>query len=298
MVGALQGVKPFHFTHAGETLMLRVLSTIVIALLFTITAFAQTAPDAPELTKLLNDFLAGAGRNDVAMHDRFWADDLIYTGATGRRVGKADIMKDLRTPPAPASADTITYSAEDIRIHQYGTTAIVAFRLVAKVEGSNRTDVTRYFNTGTFLKRDGKWQVVSWQATRLPRAEDEAKKELAASEETLNKATLAADVKTLEQILDESFVWTQSAGEQVTRQQFIDNLRSGRLKFSEIASNNVRVSVSGDAAIVRGVTVRRRSAVPGSTGAGDAQPYTAFYTLTFVNRGGAWKAVALHTSRQ
>ncbi|HEY2799027.1 MAG TPA: hypothetical protein VGI85_00400, partial [Chthoniobacterales bacterium] len=42
------------------------------------------APDAAELTKLLKDFLAGASRNDVAMHDRFWADDLIYTGSSGR----------------------------------------------------------------------------------------------------------------------------------------------------------------------------------------------------------------------
>jgi hypothetical protein len=278
--------------------MLRLILTVVIPLLFSITTFAQTAPDAPELTKLLNDFLAGAGRNDVAMHERFWADDLIYTGAAGRRVGKADIMKDLRTPPAQVSDERITYSAEDVRIQQYGTTAVVAFRLVAKVESGNRTNVTHYFNTGTFLKRDGKWQVVSWQATRLPRTEAEAMKELAATEDALNKATLAADVKALEQILDESFVWTQQAGAQVTRQQLIDNLGSGRLKFSELANNNVKTSVSGDTAIVRGVTVRRRSAVPGSTGAGDKDPYTAFYTLTFVNKGGAWKAVALHTSMQ
>jgi hypothetical protein len=28
-----------------------------------------------------------------------------------------------------------------------------------------------YFNTGTFLRRDGLWQVVAWQATRMPDAE-------------------------------------------------------------------------------------------------------------------------------
>jgi hypothetical protein len=278
--------------------MFRFTLSVVITLLFTITGFAQTAPDAPELTKLLNDFLAGAGRNDVAMHDRFWADDLIYTGAAGRRVGKADIMKDLRTPPAQVSNERITYSAEEVRIQQYGPTAVVAFRLVAKVEGANLTDVTHYFNTGTFLKRDGKWQVVSWQATRLPRTEAEALKALAATEEALNKATLAADVKALEKILDENFIWVQRAGAQVTRQQFIDSLGSGRLKFSELANNNVKVSVSGDTGIIRGVTVRRRSVFPGSTGAGDQEPYTAFYTLTLVNKGGAWKAVALHTSMQ
>ncbi len=26
-----------------------------------------------------------------------------------------------------------------------------------------------YFNTGTFLKREGKWQAVAWQATIIPK---------------------------------------------------------------------------------------------------------------------------------
>src|SRR5205807_4366825 len=94
---------------------------------------AQTAPDAAELTKLLRDFLAGASHNDVAMHERFWADDVIYTGSSGKRRGKAEIMRDVRSAPAPKPGDatTTTYTAEDIRIQQYGNTAIVAFRLVA-----------------------------------------------------------------------------------------------------------------------------------------------------------------------
>jgi hypothetical protein len=52
------------------------------------------------------------------------AEDLIYTRSAGKRVGKADIMRDLK--PQPNEPPT-TYTAEDIRIQQYGTTAIVAF---------------------------------------------------------------------------------------------------------------------------------------------------------------------------
>ena len=43
----------------------------------------------------LNDFLDGASKNDPAVHERFWADELIYTGSSGRRIGKADIMRDV-----------------------------------------------------------------------------------------------------------------------------------------------------------------------------------------------------------
>jgi hypothetical protein len=136
----------------------------------------MTAPDAAELTKLLNDFLAGASRNDADMHDRFWADDLIYTGSSGRRLGKAELMKDVREEgPTVPGGDSAVYSAEDIRIQQYGTTAIVAFRLVGVATKDGKSETTNYLNSGTFLKRDGKWQVVNWQATKMP-AKEESKK--------------------------------------------------------------------------------------------------------------------------
>src|SRR6202162_2433829 len=77
--------------------MNRVLFPAILAL--ALGLHAQTPPDAAELTKLLKDFLAGASRNDAAMHDRFWADDLIYTSSAGRRMGKGDIMRDDRRIP-------------------------------------------------------------------------------------------------------------------------------------------------------------------------------------------------------
>ena len=141
------------------------------------SAVAQTAaPDAAELTKLLRDFLAGASRDDAAMHDRFWAEDVIYTGSGGRRRGKSEIMQDVRTAEKESKPDEppTTYTAEDIRIQQYGDTAIVAFRLVGTTEKEGGAkEIKNYLNTGTFLKRNGKWQVVAWQATVLPDKPDQ-----------------------------------------------------------------------------------------------------------------------------
>lgn len=154
--------------------MKRILSTIIVMIFFALTVQAQK--DSAELTKMLNEFLDGAGRNDAAIHDRFWAEDLIYTGSSGRRIGKADLMKGVRSAPAPKPEDPkTTYSAEDIRIQQYDNTAIVAFKLVATTEKDGKKEVANYLNTGTFLKRKGKWQVVAWQATKMPTAEESAK---------------------------------------------------------------------------------------------------------------------------
>jgi ketosteroid isomerase-like protein len=158
--------------------MKRILLSIVLLLAVVDFLPAQTAPDAPELTKLLQDFLAGASKNDIAIHDRFWADELVYTSALGRRKSKADIMRELReetkATPKPEE-ETAVYTAEDIRIQQYGDTAVVAFRLVATTDKAGTKTVANYFNTGTFLKRNSKWQVIAWQATALPKTPESAK---------------------------------------------------------------------------------------------------------------------------
>jgi ketosteroid isomerase-like protein len=152
------------------------LSSLVLLALACNLPAQNSAPDTAELTRLLQDFLAGAGKNDIAMHDRFWADELVYTSALGRRKGKADIMRELRAEPATPKPEegTTVYTAEEIRIQQYGDTAIVAFRLAATTDKAGTKEVKNYLNTGTFLKRSGKWQVVAWQATALPPTTEKA----------------------------------------------------------------------------------------------------------------------------
>ena len=277
--------------------MKRVFSSVILLASLSLAATAQTAPDGAELTKLLKDFLDGASRNDSAMHDRFWADDLIYTGSAGRRIGKADIMRDQRPAqtPNPGRPGTV-FSAEDIRIQQYGSTAIVAFRLVGSTKTEDRTEVSNYLNSGTFLKRNGKWQVVSWQSTRMPRSDEVSRSDVAAAEAAFNRAVLAADVKRLESIVDESFVWTHDSGQRVSRPQLLEQLGSGQLKYTKLETSGVTIALTGDTAIVRGATTRQRAAIPGES-SNDSSQFTAFYTLTLVNRGSGWKIVALHTSR-
>lgn len=146
--------------------MLRRITSLIVTLFLLTTAAADVAaPDAEELQRLLVYFLEGASRNDTAVHERFWADELVYTRSAGVRTNKAEILAGLGQSPDPSEPPT-DYSAEDIRIQQYGDTAIVAFRLVGKV-GGDRPETLNFLNTGTFLKRNGEWRAVAWQATRM-----------------------------------------------------------------------------------------------------------------------------------
>lgn len=151
---------------------------IAIAILLCAPSFAQTlqtkmplSADA-QLRVLLQEFLDGAARNDKAIHQRFWADDVIYTSAQGVVRNKAEILKHVEEPQPP-DAPKMTYSAEDVKINDFGDWAVVNFRLVAKSEKDGKTETTNYRNTGTFRRRNGQWQAVAWQATKI--AEPSAK---------------------------------------------------------------------------------------------------------------------------
>jgi ketosteroid isomerase-like protein len=160
-----------------------------LSLLFTLVTLAVSgaaqasaspipeAPDAAEITQLLKQFLDGASRNDIKMHERFWAEDLVYTSSSGRRRTKDDIRKDIAKENASPQTNNeqTRYTAEDIHVRQYGTTAVLTFELVGETIKDGKTETGHYLNTGTLLKRDGKWQVVAWQATKIPPPEEQKK---------------------------------------------------------------------------------------------------------------------------
>ena len=141
------------------------LSSLVLGLF--LTPVAVFADDVEELSAMLNDFLTNAGEIDA--HERFWADDLVYTSSRGTRTNKAEILATFDDPENKSRRADPEYWGEDVDIRIYGDTAVIAFRLVGKLPDAE--ELQNYFNTGTFLKRDGVWQAVAWQATKIPAAE-------------------------------------------------------------------------------------------------------------------------------
>lgn len=161
-----------------------------LLLSFSALAQAQDAPAAADaqtvadITAQLNDFLAHVDQRDT--HDRFWASDLVYTSSAGAVTNKAEILKSF-DPPAPAddgkanetpaadaakdappAEEPVTFTADDIQVRPYGDAAALTFRLVQHGPG----DKTQYYrNSGMFVRRDGRWQVVTWQATKVPEPE-------------------------------------------------------------------------------------------------------------------------------
>ncbi len=137
---------------------------------------AALAADVDDLSAMLHEFLAGASVGEVSAHDTFWSEDLVYTSSNGTRTNKAAIIDGMSqgadADESDDSGPSVIYTGEDVQVDVYGNTAIVAFKLVGTPQGDDEASVAYYFNTGTFLKRDGVWKVVAWQATKIPEAED------------------------------------------------------------------------------------------------------------------------------
>jgi len=121
--------------------------------------FAQNTPVTNEITSLLTEFLQKADQAD--MHDRFWAEDLVYTSSGGERFGKERIMQGLESTENPEN--NVTYSSDKVEIKDLGNVATLTFQLIANTSNGE----IRYWNSGTFMQRKGLWRAIVWQATTV-----------------------------------------------------------------------------------------------------------------------------------
>ena len=132
----------------------------ILLVLVPFIACSQHNKEQQEVEVLLREFLANV--QQAAMHDRFWAEDLVYTSSSGKRHGKQVIMAGFGSAASKTDANAPSYDAEDINIRIMGEFALLDFTLVSKLNG----EVTnRYLNSGTLIKREGLWKVINWQAT-------------------------------------------------------------------------------------------------------------------------------------
>jgi hypothetical protein len=111
------------------------ISLISLFMTFHLETIAPTN-ETEELETLLHWFLEGA--SDYDTHNRFWADDLIYTSSAGDRIGKNDILSGMRQDRQNDNGNDATYSGDQVQVRLYGDTAVVAFRLIAEIPGEFR----------------------------------------------------------------------------------------------------------------------------------------------------------------
>ncbi len=123
-----------------------------------VPAQTPTASDteARVLLRLEDDWAVGLTRRDVALFRHLLADGFVYT-EDDRTVGRDDVLHDV----AGGGPDTVDAAHnEEMRVHQFGTTAIVTGWLVIAGHGAHGPFNRRYRFTDTWVRRGRGWQIV------------------------------------------------------------------------------------------------------------------------------------------
>lgn len=125
---------------------------------------AQNTKVEHEIRKLEREWFDSYVRGDRAAFDRIVADDVVITYGNGSVGNKSQAIAEIKAP----ADSSYSLTGDDIQVRVYGETAIVTGRVTEKgtFNGRSLNSQSRY--TDVWVRRNGRWQVVAAQNTRLP----------------------------------------------------------------------------------------------------------------------------------
>ena len=152
---------------------MRIVIAVAVVFAAISIALSQKRDDRPmqkgveqELRRLEDEWLTSYLRGDKATFDRVVADDFTGTDESAKVRSKMQERDLVQAVPGPAG---VTLTNEDVKARVYGDTAIVTGRIVSRVQSGGNANInfqSRF--TDTFLRRQGRWQVVARHYSRLP----------------------------------------------------------------------------------------------------------------------------------
>src|ERR1022692_2435086 len=115
--------------------------------------------------------------------------------------------------------------------------------------------------------------------------------QILALHEAGDKALMSADLAALAQIFAADYVQYNEAGKPFTKQDVLDNFRTGAIRYPSIVSTGRKIRIFGDTAVVHGSELDEVEV--------DGKRSTVRYVYLDVlqKRGGEWKLVASQLAR-
>ncbi len=108
--------------------------------------------------------MAAMAAKDIAKLNELLGDDLIYTHSSARLDTKQSLIG------AMESGSTVYTSVEpsDVVAQDLGDTVVLTGVAQIKVVSKGTPNAFGVRFTDVYAKRDGRWQMVAWQSTKLP----------------------------------------------------------------------------------------------------------------------------------
>jgi len=117
-----------------------------------------------ELVRRTQEILDSVATGDQKPWNRYYADDAIYADEKGRRLDKKALVADI-TPLPPGYVGAI--KVENAHSRAFGDTVVLDYDLDESLTiHGQRLDNARFHGTDTWVRRNGKWQIVATQMLR------------------------------------------------------------------------------------------------------------------------------------
>ena len=143
------------------------ISLLLLTGLVLLTPFVNGQSDGSEqeVRKLERSWLDAYEKRDVAAMSSIVADDFTITFPDGSIQTKPQIVESLKRPGAPS----MKFFTENVQSRAYGDTVVLIGLVVSEWRQNDKpmTDRSRY--TDTYVKRNGKWQVVASHLSNAPK---------------------------------------------------------------------------------------------------------------------------------
>ena len=143
---------------------------LAIALAAPLNAAAQSAGNANAIIRQELEWSAAFSRHDTAALDRILAADYVGTDGRGVVSTKADEIEEARAPkPGDKEPPFVVLgdALSDMKVRLYGEVGVLTSRNDERVRTGGREIVVVYRRTTVWIKRDGRWQCVSFHASRI-----------------------------------------------------------------------------------------------------------------------------------
>ncbi len=116
--------------------------------------------------------------------------------------------------------------------------------------------------------------------------------QIKALEAQISDALIRGDASTLDRLYSDDYVSISATSGKLDKQQLLDNVRNGNVKFEEIKPGNEQVRVYGnDTAVSTGTVEIKSHSKSGGDVNGEFQ-----YTRVWVKRNGRWQSVSFQNS--
>ncbi len=249
-------------------------------------------------------------RDEFAAVGRIYADDFTLTNANGLVRDRARRMAMLKS----GAVKNLSINQEDVDVRVYGDTAVVTGRAAFRV----RSDAEEHGETQRFMhvlvKREGRWQMVAQQMTRITEApimpkangrssasaanteqgtgtrETSVEQEIRRLENERAGAFERGDIELVKRMSSDDYIATSVTGQVKNKAQVLEEMTSGgrRLKFIH---DDIRVRVYGNTAVITGRSTRK-----GRENSNEVDDQVRF-TGVYAKQNGRWLKVAQQATR-